>query len=89
MNEWEKKRIREISFKTIVVSALFLLSIFFFAFLAHEIVLQKQDLFDTKVFNFLKPYSSPGFIKLMKVFTFFDSSYFYPSPEKMQGMDIL
>ena len=52
MEEWEKKRIEEISFKTIVVSALFLLSIFLFAFLAHEIVFQKQDLFDTKVFSF-------------------------------------
>jgi len=62
MKEWEKKRIREISFKTIVVSALFLLSIFLFAFLAHEIVFQKQDLFDTKVFSFLKPHSTEGFI---------------------------
>jgi len=76
MKEWEKKRIREISFKTIVVSALFLLSIFLFAFLAHEIVFQKQDLFDTKFFSFLKPHSTDGFIKLMEVSTFFGSSYF-------------
>ena len=76
MEEWEKRRIREISFKTIAVSALFFLSIFLFAFVAHEIVFQKQDLFDTKVFSFLNPHSTDGFIKLMRVVTFFGSSYF-------------
>ena len=76
MKVWLKKRIAEISFKTIVVLALFVLSLLVFAFLADEIVLKKQDLFDTRIFSFLTPYSSPAFIEFMKALSFFGSSYF-------------
>lgn len=76
MKEGEKKKVKEISLKAIVVSILFLIAIFSFAFLAQEIVLEKKDLFDSTVFNFFKPHSSPGFIQLMKALGFFGSAYF-------------
>lgn len=76
MQDWLKKIIKDISVRTLIVSVLFLLSIFFFAFLAHEAVLEKEDLFDARVFSFLKGYTTPGLIHIMAVLTFFGSTYF-------------
>jgi membrane-associated phospholipid phosphatase len=68
--------LKEISLKILVVSVLFILAIGIFAFIAHEAVLEKEDIFDSKVFAFFEQYSSEGFISFMKFITFFGSSYF-------------
>ncbi len=69
--------LKEVSLKLIIVSVLFLASTIVFVMLAHEVVLEREDLFDSSVFNFFKVYSSPQFIKAMKAITFFGSSYFF------------
>ncbi len=58
---------------------LVLLSIFFisgFALLAHEVVVEKEDWFDTRVFLFLKDRAGPPLIKFFKQITFFGSTVF-------------
>ena len=71
-----KKIIKEVSLKTLLVSSLFFIAVFVFAFLAHEIVGEKEDLFDTKVFHFLKAHTTTPLIKLMQWLTFFGNHYF-------------
>jgi undecaprenyl-diphosphatase len=76
MKEWLKREIAAVSIKAILASLLFLLAVMLFAFLADEVVLENEDIFDSRVFYFFKSFSTPGFIKLMKTITFFGSSYF-------------
>jgi undecaprenyl-diphosphatase len=71
-----KKIIKEVSFKTLLVSSLFFVAIFIFAFLAHEIVGEKEDMFDTKVFNFLKAHTTAPLVKLMNGLSFFGNHFF-------------
>ena len=66
----------EIEIKTVLVALLFLISIFIFAYLAHEIVGENETAFDERAFHFLSVYDSPGFIRLNRIFTFFGASYF-------------
>jgi undecaprenyl-diphosphatase len=76
MNTEEKSIIKNISLRTLLFSFLFLLSIGIFAILAHEVVGENEDWFDTKVFAFLKGYSTPAFIEFFKVMTFLGSTWF-------------
>ena len=76
MKDRHRKLIKEISFKTLLVSSLFFAAIFVFAFLAHEVVGEKEDMFDTKVFNFLKAHTTAPLVKLMNGLTFFGNHYF-------------
>src|SRR6476660_7668701 len=76
MKAIDKKIIKEVSLKTLLVSSLFFIAVFVFAFLAHEIVGEKEDLFDTKVFNFLKAHTTPPLIKLMNGLSFFGNHFF-------------
>lgn len=55
---------------------LFLLAVFVFGLLAHEVVKEKEDWFDTSAFKFLKSYSSPGFISFFSHVTFLGSTMF-------------
>lgn len=55
---------------------LFLLALAGFAFIAHEIVQENEDMFDTRVFNMLAPYSQGFDLRLMHFFTFFGSHLF-------------
>ena len=76
MKAIDKKIIKEVSLKTLLVSSLFFIAIFVFAFLAHEIVGEKEDMFDTKVFHFLKDHTTAPLVKLMDGLSFFGSHYF-------------
>lgn len=76
MKAHHKKIIKEVSLKTLLVSSLFFVAIFAFAFLAHEIVGEKEDMFDTKVFHFLKAHTTAPLVKLMDGLSFFGSHYF-------------
>ncbi len=70
------RRLPEISLKLLVVAGLFLLSILGFTYIAHEAVIGKKDLFDTKIFLFLSAHSSPPVIRFMKLFTYLGSFIF-------------
>ena len=73
----ERKKILEvISLKVLVVSVLFVLSLFVFAFIADEAVLEQEKSFDDKVFAFFGSFSTAGVVQVMKIFTFFGSVQF-------------
>lgn len=65
-----------ISGKLISALLLFIISLFFFSIISHEVVLEKEDWFDKTVFDYLRTYSSPFNIDLFNFFTFFGSSTF-------------
>ena len=76
MKEWLKKRLGEISLKAGIAALLFLIAIFIFAFIAHEIVLEDEKWFDEKAFSFFRNNSTPPLTRLMKAISFFGDSYF-------------
>ena len=55
---------------------IFLFSLGVFVLITHEVLLENEDLFDSKVFAFLESYSSPLLIQFFKGITFFGSSSF-------------
>jgi undecaprenyl-diphosphatase len=68
--------IAEIELKALLVSLLFIISLFVFGYIAHEIVGENETVFDEKAFHFFAGFSSPGFIKINRILTFFGASYF-------------
>jgi undecaprenyl-diphosphatase len=60
----------------LLISLLFLLSILTFGILAHEIVAEKEDWFDSRAFSFLKGYSTPAIIQFFRIITFLGSTWF-------------
>ncbi|MCD6013145.1 MAG: phosphatase family protein [Flavipsychrobacter sp.] len=65
-----------LSVKVLVISALFLVSLYGFILIVHEAVLKDEQTFDDKVFDFFAAHSSPRFIQVMRYFTFFGSHTF-------------
>lgn len=55
---------------------LFIVLLFGFALLAHEVVRENEDWFDTKVFAFLRSHSTPGMIEVFSRITFLGSFTF-------------
>src|SRR5215831_18919236 len=76
MKKLFREIIVEIEIKTILIALLFLVSIFLFGYLAHEVVGENENGFDNKAFHFFAQFNSPEFINVNRVFTFFGSSYF-------------
>lgn len=72
MKNKDKKIIEVLSLKVLLISALFIIALFVFAILAHGVVLGKQRAIDNSIFLFFKSYSTPGLIKIMTLFSFFD-----------------
>lgn len=71
------KKVGTLSAKLVLVSLLFIAALFLFGYLADEVVLEKEDLFDSRVFHFLAQFASPAFINTARIFTFFGSTYFF------------
>ncbi len=65
-----------ISGKLISAILLFCISVLFFSTISHEIVIEKEDWFDIRVFEYLHIYSSPLTLNLFNFLTFFGSSAF-------------
>ncbi len=65
-----------ISGKLISAILLFCISVLFFSIISQEIVIEKEDWFDTRVFEYLQIYSSPFTLNLFNFLTFFGSSAF-------------
>ena len=77
LNERKSSRLLTfISLKFLLVSVLFIASVFVFALIANEAVLENEKVFDDKVLAFFSSISTPQFIRVMEVFTFFGSVYF-------------
>ena len=76
MKKESRYTIKKISLDTFLFVGLFLLSLSVFAVVAHEVVGENEDGFDTRVFTFLKGYSSPAFIRFFRLLTFFGSVLF-------------
>jgi undecaprenyl-diphosphatase len=76
MRRFIKEIITEIELKTLLVSLLFIISVFVFGYLAHEVVGENETQFDSRVFQFFAAYNSPAFISVNKVLTFFGATYF-------------
>ena len=71
-----KSAIKRFSLKALLFGFLFLLSVSIFAVLAHEVVGENEDWFDTRVFNFLNNYSTPFIITFFRWFTNLGSTWF-------------
>lgn len=76
MQSKKAKLLEIITLKVFLVSILFVTSLFLFALIAEEAVLENEKAFDDKVFRFFSSITTPGFIKTMEYFTFFGSSQF-------------
>ena len=70
MKKFIRGLITEIELKTLLVSLLFIISLFVFGYLAHEIVGENETAFDEKAFHFFAGFSSPGFITINRILTF-------------------
>lgn len=73
----ETNNVGTLSIKLVLVSLLFIAALFIFGYVADEVVLEKEDIFDSRVFHFLSQFASPGFINVAHVLTFFGSTYFF------------
>jgi len=71
-----RRLITEIEIKALLVSLLFIVSLFVFGYLAHEIVGENETEFDQKAFHFFAGFSSPAFITVNRILTFFGATYF-------------
>lgn len=76
MKKLIREIITEIELKALLVSLLFIICLFVFGYLAHEIVGENETAFDEKAFHFFAAFSSPRFITINRIFTFFGASYF-------------
>ena len=73
----KKKKILEvITLEVLLVSVLFIVSIFAFAFLAKGVIEGKEQKFDNGVFSFFDQFSTPRVISIMRVVSFFGSIQF-------------
>ncbi len=71
-----RKILELISIKILLVSILFLISIFSFAFLAEDVVEGREQKIDDGIFNFFNQFSTPHVINVMRVISFFGSVQF-------------
>jgi undecaprenyl-diphosphatase len=72
-----KKKINgRVSGKLLLGVLLFLISLFVFILIAHEVVIENEDWFDSRSFVFFRTHSSHSVIQVFKFITFFGSSVF-------------
>lgn len=70
------KENRDFLKRYIIPPLLFIISLGLFSIIAHEIVYEQEDWFDTRVFSFIKTYSSVIVVGFFKFLTFFGSGTF-------------
>jgi undecaprenyl-diphosphatase len=76
MQSKKKKILEIISLEVLLVSVLFIVSVFAFAFLAKGVAEGREQKFDNGVFSFFDQFSTPGVISVMRVVSFFGSIQF-------------
>ena len=65
-----------ISGKWMLAILLFIISMLIFSVISEEVVIEKEDWFDKKVFDYLHTYTSTTTVNVFNFFTFFGSSTF-------------
>ena len=68
--------VKKLPLKLLAIVSLFLIVLWLFALVTHEVIIEKEDEFDNKLINLIAPYSAESFIRLMRFFTFFGSGKF-------------
>lgn len=76
MKKYIREIITEVEIKTLLVSLLFIISLFVFGYLAHEVVSEDENSFDDAAFTFFSDHTSRGLINVMRILTFFGTIYF-------------
>ena len=72
----KKREIPVITIKFLLVALAFLGSVFVFAAIAHEAVMEKEAVFDQRIADYLSAHASANTISIMRVITFFGSTGF-------------
>lgn len=60
----------------LLITGLFIVALVLFAWITHEVVFQKKDLYDRNIAAFISTYTTEATISLMKFFTVFGSGKF-------------
>lgn len=68
--------LERITLEVFSVAFLFIVALVLFSYIADEIVLENNNVFDTEVMNYMQSHETPLLIQSMKVVTFFGSSQF-------------
>ena len=68
--------LQQLSLKILIVTGLFIGSLFLFIMIANEAVLEKEDIFDKKIHHLVLQHSSSRLIETMHAVSFFGSTYF-------------
>lgn len=76
MDKQDQQTIKTLPLRAILAIILFLVSLFVFAWLAHEIASEDETWFDSHAFQYFHNRSSPGMIRFFKNLTFFGSPWF-------------
>ena len=76
MKESLSKLLQLISLKLLFSVVSFLIVLYIFAAVAHEIFLEREDELDRNVFQFLDTYATNELIEVMRIFTFFGKPEF-------------
>jgi undecaprenyl-diphosphatase len=76
MDKQSKWLLKWVWLKVLVLAALFLSSLFIFAYIAHEAVYEQEDAFDSHVHTYLLAHTTPWLIEVARGFTFLGSSIF-------------
>jgi undecaprenyl-diphosphatase len=76
MDKRSKWLLERVSLEVLVLAALFLGTLFLFAYIAHEAVFEQEDVFDTRVQAYLLAHTTPELIEVAKGFSFLGSSLF-------------
>ncbi|MEO6731375.1 MAG: phosphatase PAP2 family protein [Ferruginibacter sp.] len=64
------------SSRQIVALLLLIIALTVFCLLSHEVVIENEDWFDSRVFTFFKSYSLPWIVNIFRCISFFGSDYF-------------
>src|SRR5688572_7478357 len=68
--------VKKLPLKLLATVSVFLIVLWLFALVTHEVIIEKENEFDNKLINLIAPYSADSFIRLMRFFTFFGSGRF-------------
>ena len=71
-----KKLLKLLPLEVLLISMVFIISLFVFAFIAEGVIEGNEQAFDNNIFTFFSSFSTPGFINAMKFFTFLGSADF-------------
>jgi len=68
--------LKNLPLKFLAIAALFLGALLMFGFITHEVLFEKDDVFDNRIIDILSPYATESSIRVMRFFTFFGSGNF-------------